>query len=204
VGINVSENTITPSSNDLDLLARGKHYNPHSILGAHSVEGGTAIRALKPNAESVVARVGGVDYPLTHVAHGVFSALVPIDDLMDYRLIVTWPGGNTTTSADGYRFLPTLGELDLHLFGEGRHERLWDILGAHEQNYTTPDGDVSGVSFAVWAPAASGVTVIGEFDGWTGQSFPMRALGSTGVWELFIPDIGPGTIYKTASTVPTE
>ncbi|MGA9870182.1 MAG: 1,4-alpha-glucan branching protein GlgB [Rhodococcus sp. (in: high G+C Gram-positive bacteria)] len=185
-----------PSSNDLDLLAQGKHYNPHSILGAHTVPGGTAIRALKPNAESVVARIGGKDYPLTHVAHGLFSGLVPFEELMDYRLAVTWPGDNTTVSADGYRFLPTLGELDLHLFGEGRHERLWDILGAHAQNYTTPDGDVSGTSFAVWAPAAKGVTVIGSFDGWTGQSFPMRALGSTGVWELFIPDLTPGTIYK--------
>lgn len=201
MGINVTENPTTPDNaappqGDLDLLAQGTHYNPHSILGAHPVSGATVIRALKPNAESVVARIGGKDFPLTHVAHGIFAASVPFENLSDYRLVVTWPGGHTTTSADGYRFLPTLGELDLHLFGEGRHERLWDILGAHQQNYTTPDGDVSGTSFAVWAPAARGVTVIGEFDGWTGQSFPMRALGSTGVWEVFVPDIGPGTIYK--------
>ena len=140
---NVSDKPSTPdiappSDNDIELLAQGKHYNPHSILGAHTVEGGTAIRALKPNAESVVARIGDADYPLTHVAHGVFSGVVPFEDLMDYRLAVTWPGGHTAVSADGYRFLPTLGELDLHLFGEGRHERLWDILAARNCKYREP------------------------------------------------------------------
>jgi 1,4-alpha-glucan branching enzyme len=146
-GFNVTKNPTTPedtvaapSDNDLDLLAAGRHYNPHSVLGAHPVPGGTAIRALKPDAEKVIARVGGVDHELTHVAHGLFSALVPVEDLIDYRLVVTWPGGHVSESADGYRFLPTLGELDLHLFGEGRHERLWDILGAHQQSYATPDG----------------------------------------------------------------
>lgn len=89
-----------------------------------------------------------------------------------------------------------LGELDLHLFGEGRHERLWDILGAHPRSYETPDGPVDGTSFAVWAPAARGVTVVGDFDGWSGQFAPMRVLGSTGVWELFLPDIAVGSLYK--------
>jgi 1,4-alpha-glucan branching enzyme len=202
-GFNVTKNPTTPedtvaapSDNDLDLLAAGRHYNPHSVLGAHPVPGGTAIRALKPDAEKVIARVGGVDHELTHVAHGLFSALVPVEDLIDYRLVVTWPGGHVSESADGYRFLPTLGELDLHLFGEGRHERLWDILGAHQQSYATPDGPVTGTSFAVWAPAAQGVTLVGDFDGWTGRSWPMRVLGSTGVWELFVPNIEPGALYK--------
>ncbi|MCZ4562767.1 1,4-alpha-glucan branching protein GlgB [Rhodococcus sp. IEGM 1401] len=191
------EDTVAaPSDNDLELIAAGRHYNPHSVLGAHPVTGGTAIRALKPDAEKVVARVGGVDHELTHVAHGLFSALIPFEDLIDYRLVVTWPGGHVSESADGYRFLPTLGELDLHLFGEGRHERLWDILGAHQQSYATPDGPVTGTSFAVWAPAAQGVTLVGDFDGWTGRSWPMRVLGSTGVWELFVPDIAPGALYK--------
>lgn len=106
-------------------------------------------------------------------------------------------GGHNDVSADGYRFLPTLGELDLHLFGEGRHERLWEILGAHRRRYDTPpDGTVTGTSFAVWAPNARGVSVIGDFDGWSGRNFPMRVLGSTGVWELFVPGIEAGDLYK--------
>ena len=89
--------------------------------------------------------------------------------------------------ADAYRFLPTLGEMDLHLFPEGRHERLWEILGAHPRTFTTPDGDVDGVSFAVWAPNAKGVSLIGEFNHWDGNEAQLRVLGSSGVWELFWP-----------------
>jgi 1,4-alpha-glucan branching enzyme len=185
-----------PSTTDLDLLARGEHHDPHSVLGAHPHRAGTIIRTLRPQAELVAARIGGVDYPLQHVANGLFSALVPIRDLADYRLVVTYPGAGPIVTPDGYRFLPTLGELDLHLFKEGRHERLWDILGAHVRSYTTPDGDVTGTSFAVWAPNARGVTVIGDFEYWAGDRTPMRALGSTGVWELFVPDVGEGTRYK--------
>ena len=83
---------------------------------------------------------------------------------------------------DPYRYLPTIGELDLHLIGEGRHERLWDVLGAHVQHYKSGMGDVDGVSFAVWAPNARGVKVTGDFDYWEARSYPMRSLGSSGVW----------------------
>lgn len=141
-------------------------------------------------------RIGGHDRPLHPVGHDVFSALLPIRDLVDYRLVVTYPGDHVVVTADGYRFLPTLGELDLHLFGEGRHERLWDVLGAHPRTYETPDGSVRGTSFAVWAPAARGVSVLGEFDLWGGRTFPLRVLGSTGVWEVFVPDVGVDDMYK--------
>ncbi|NUT45896.1 MAG: 1,4-alpha-glucan branching protein GlgB, partial [Saccharothrix sp.] len=97
---------------------------------------------------------------------------------------------------DPYRWLPTVGELDLHLIGEGRHERLWDVLGARVRAYDTPNGTVSGVSFAVWAPTARGVRVCGDFDGWDGRANPMRSLGSSGVWEIFIPGVPEGTRYK--------
>ncbi|CAM3553639.1 1,4-alpha-glucan branching protein GlgB [Smaragdicoccus niigatensis] len=170
--------------------------NPHSHLGAHEVPAGTVIRALRPHAERVAARIGGVDYPLQPTSAGIFEATVPFHDLMDYRLAVTYPGGAETVIADGYRFLPTIGDVDLHLFNEGRHERLWEILGAHLHTYTTPDGEVSGTSFAVWAPNARKVTVVGEFDHWGGETYPMRMLGSSGVWELFIPGIGVGAKYK--------
>ncbi len=180
----------------LPALLAGTHPDPHSILGAHPAPDGTVIRAWKPGAESVQARIGGVDYPLAHIADGVFGGLVPIHDLIDYRLVVTYPGGHVAVVADGYRFLPTLGELDLHLFGEGRHERLWEILGAHLRSYATPDGNVDGTSFAIWAPNAKGVSVIGDFNGWTGRGAQMRALGSSGVWELFVPGVAAGTLYK--------
>ncbi|MGC7322944.1 1,4-alpha-glucan branching enzyme, partial [Mycobacteroides abscessus subsp. massiliense] len=100
--------------------------------------------------------------------------------------------GTSLVIADDYRFLPTLGEVDLHLFNEGRHERLWEILGAHPRSFVTADGEVSGVSFAVWAPNARGVSVIGDFNGWNGNDAPMRTLGSSGVWELFWPGMTLG------------
>jgi 1,4-alpha-glucan branching enzyme len=108
---------------------------------------------------------------------------------LDYR-------GRIVTVDDPYRWLPTVGELDLHLIGEGRHERLWTVLGAHARTYDTPDGPVSGVSFAVWAPTARGLRVTGDFDGWDGRANPLRSLGSSGVWEIFIPGVPVGARYK--------
>ena len=113
----------------------------------------------------------------------------------DYRLEVTY-GDETYPVDDPYRWLPTLGEVDLHLIGEGRHEQLWDVLGAHERTYDTPQGPVSGTSFAVWAPNARGVRVVGDFDYWSGRDYPMRSLGSSGVWELFVPGVGKWAKYK--------
>ncbi|QBS46229.1 1,4-alpha-glucan branching protein GlgB [Nocardia sp. CS682] len=178
------------------LLAAGTHGDPHTVLGAHPHPDGTEISVLRPHAESVTARIGGADHALKSLGHGIFAAVVPYPEVMDYRIRTTYPGGRTIVSADGYRFLPTVGELDLHLIGEGRHERLWEVLGAHPRHYTTLDGEVDGTSFAVWAPNARGVTVIGDFDGWSGNTAPMRALGSSGVWEVFVPGVGPGMKYK--------
>ena len=125
---------------------------------------------------------------------------LPLTNLVDYRLEVSYEGGgdspNVHTVADAYRFLPTLGEVDLHLFAEGRHERLWEILGAHPRRFTTPDGVVDGVSFAVWAPNAKGVSLIGEFNHWDGDEAQLRVLGSTGVWEVFWPGFAVGGLYK--------
>jgi len=184
-----------PDAEDLARLLAGTHHNPHSVLGAHPHPSGTVIRALRPDAVAVQARIGAEDYPLEHIDGGLFGAVVPITDLADYRLAVTY-GADTHVVADGYRFLPTLGEVDLHLVVEGRHERLWEALGAHVRSYDTPDGTVRGVSFAVWAPNAQGISVIGDFDGWSGRATPMRSLGSTGVWEVFVPDLADGTRYK--------
>ncbi len=192
----VSDSHLRPSDSDLGRLIAGEHHDPHSILGAHEYGDHTVIRALRPHAETVTALIGGQRYPLTHVDAGLFAVAVPITELIDYRLEVQYPGAPTLTVADAYRFLPTLGEMDLHLFAEGRHERLWEVLGAHPRTYDTPDGSVEGVSFAVWAPNAKGVTLIGEFNLWGGNEAPLRSLGSSGVWEVFWPGFPADGLYK--------
>ena len=104
----------------------------------------------------------------------------------------------TVTIDDPYRFLPTVGELDLYLAGEGSHEELWQRLGAHVKDI---DG-VRGTSFAVWAPSARTVSVVGDFNFWDGRVHPMRSLGSSGIWELFLPGVEPGTRYKYEIVAP--
>ena len=184
-----------PSDEELDRLAGGAHHDPHSILGMHPVTGGVVVRALRPDAEAVAVLVGDLRLEMAHVRAGIWEARVPGAQVTDYRLEVTYHG-TAYQADDPYRYLPTLGEVDLHLIGEGRHEQLWKVLGAHVRRYDSPAGPVNGVSFAVWAPSARGVRVIGDFNGWDGRSHLMRALGSSGVWELFVPDIGAGTHYK--------
>ena len=178
---------LRPGDADLHRLLAGEHHDPHSVLGAHEYGDHTVIRVLRPNAVDVVAVVGDERYSFSHVEDAMFAVAVPYTALVDYRLEISYPDGHTEHTADPYRFLPTLGEVDLHLFSEGRHERLWEVLGAHPRSYTTPDGPVDGVSFAVWAPNAQGISVIGDFNHWNGVSAPMRTLGSTGVWEVFWP-----------------
>jgi 1,4-alpha-glucan branching enzyme len=175
-----------------DRLADGRHPDPHAVLGAHPSSTRTTIRAFRPHADAVAAVIDGKSYPLARVHDaGIFAGVVPGTDVPDYRLEVTY-GGETHVHDDPYRFLPTLGEIDLHLIGEGRHEDLSSVLGAHVRTY----GSVTGVSFAVWAPNARGVRVAADFNFWDSRGFPMRSMGSSGVWELFVPDIGPGSAYK--------
>ncbi len=125
---------------------------------------------------------------------GVYEAIID-GPTPDYRLDVVYNGEHYVVD-DPYRWLPTLGDVDLHLIGEGRHEQLWDVLGAHTRTYDTPNGAVTGTSFAVWAPNARGVRVAGDFNFWMGHSLPMRSLGSSGVWELFVPGVDDGARYK--------
>jgi 1,4-alpha-glucan branching enzyme len=150
-----TETHLAPDPANLARLVAGAHHNPHGILGAHEHGGHTIIRAFRPHALEVVAIVGDDRFPLQHIESGLFAVALPFVNLIDYRLEVSYqgPGGAPVVHsvADAYRFLPTLGEMDLHLFGEGRHERLWDVLGAHPRSFTTADGVVDGVSFAVWA-----------------------------------------------------
>ena len=189
------------STADLQRVIEGRHHDPHSILGPHPHDGAITVRTLRPWAESVTVVARGADgetrTELEHEHGGVFAGALAVADVPDYRLEVVY-SGDTQVVDDPYRFLPTLGDIDLHLIAEGRHETLWTVLGAHEHTYASVLGDVRGTSFAVWAPNALGVRVVSDHNHWDGTGTPMRSLGSSGVWELFVPDIGAGTRYKFA------
>jgi 1,4-alpha-glucan branching enzyme len=180
---------------DLDLIARREHPDPHHVLGAHPSNGGVVVRAFRPAAERVVARVDGgsaVQLEQSHPA-GVFEGQVDGAELpLRYELEVSYPDGNTFTLRDPYSFPPTVGELDIHLAAEGRHEEIYERLGAHVRELE----GVTGTSFAVWAPAAKAVSVVGDFNSWDGRLHPMRSLGSTGIWEIFLPGVEEGAAYK--------
>lgn len=179
-------------------LVQGRHQQPHDLLGQHLEPAGLRIRVLRPMARSVRVRFeDGEELALEHEAEGVWTAVRPeTTRTMDYRLLVAWDDGIEHEQDDPYRFAPTLGEVDLHLVGEGRHEQLWTVLGARVHSYPGPMGEVRGTSFAVWAPRAKAVRVVGDFNGWDGRVHPMRHLGSSGVWELFVPGVGAGAVYK--------
>ena len=194
---------------ELRQVVEGAHGNPHAVLGAHphptpadaraEGSGAVTIRVFKPMASRVVVMSAGGNTPLTHEYDGIWAGVVeaPAGDVPDYHLVVTYSDGLPHVAEDPYRFLPTLGATDLHLINEGRHERLWEVLGAHVHRYPMPGGGhVEGTSFAVWAPSARGVRVRGDFNNWDGREHPMRQLGVSGVWELFVPGVGSGTRYK--------
>jgi 1,4-alpha-glucan branching enzyme len=183
-----------PSPLDIDRLLAGSHHDPHSVLGVHHAKEGLVARALRPGATAVTLVSGEQRFELKRVVDGLFAGMLQ-EHPGTYKLEIDY-NGHLVTADDPYRWLPTVGELDLHLIGEGRHERLWDVLGAHARSYDTPGGTVEGVSFAVWAPTARGVRVIGDFDDWDGRANPLRSLGSSGVWEIFIPGVPIGTRYK--------
>jgi 1,4-alpha-glucan branching enzyme len=166
--------------------------DPHAILGAHESDGGVVVRAYRPEARAVRVQPAGVEAELKDPA-GLWEALLPKARLpLDYRLEVEYPDGKTFTVRDPYAFLPTLGELDLHLVMEGRHEQLYEKLGAHLREID----EVTGTAFTVWAPNASSVAVVGDFNSWDGRLHPMRSLGASGIWELFVPDVEEGAHYK--------
>ncbi len=180
---------------ELERLFALMHPDPHALLGAHPTPAGVLVRAFRPEATSVAVIVEAEAPRLMVRAHplGLFELLLPDKArTFPYQLRVSYATGDTYTLRDPYAFLPTLDDFDEYLFGEGTHLRLYEKLGAHVRQL----GDVAGVSFAVWAPAAEGVSVVGSFNEWDGRLHQMRRLGVSGIWELFVPDIGPGALYK--------
>ncbi|MGW0818642.1 1,4-alpha-glucan branching enzyme [Streptomyces viridiviolaceus] len=176
---------------DRGRLLAGAHHDPHALLGAHPVPGGISFRALRPFARGVSVLVDGERHALTSEEDGLFSGVLPLAEIPAYTLVVSYEDAEYEVH-DPYRFLPALGEFDLHLVSEGRHEQLWRALGAEPMTHQ----GVAGTRFTVWAPNAQGVRVAGDFTYWDGTAFPMRSLGSSGVWELFLPGIGEGARYK--------
>lgn len=184
-----------PSSDELDRIAAVQHSEPHAVLGVHEAEGGLVVRCFRPDALDVrvlsdapgegpvpMRRIHGAGIFEAHVAGATFP--------FSYRLEVRYASG-TFTLRDPYAFWPSLGDLDLLLAAQGTHRELYKRMGAH---VCQVDG-VWGTSFAVWAPAARRVSVTGEYNGWDGRLHAMRRMGS-GIWELFVPDLGDGELYK--------
>ena len=187
---------MNPEAEGFQLLAEGKHHSPHSILGLHQDGKDWVIRALRPFAKSVTAKGKKESFELTHRFGGVWEYQGKGKLPGDYRLVTSYESVSDWVSDDPYRYLPMIGDLDLHLIGEGRHEQLWQALGAHFVEQSDSLGDTSGVSFTVWAPNAQAVRVVGDFNSWDGTCYPMRSMGGTGIWELYIPGVKPGALYK--------
>jgi 1,4-alpha-glucan branching enzyme len=186
---------MTVATRELDAIVRREHPDPHTVLGPHAAPGGVLVRAYRPAARGVRAQLDDgrtVELEQIH-SGGVFEGLIDAAELpVHYRLDVDYDGAGRFTIEDPYAYTPTLGELDLHLMGEGRHEEIYKRLGAH----VTEHQGVCGTAFAVWAPAARAVSVVGDFNSWDGRLHAMRSLGLNGIWELFLPEVGAGARYK--------
>ncbi|EEF61504.1 1,4-alpha-glucan branching protein GlgB [Pedosphaera parvula] len=185
---------------ELESLIHARHRSPHQLLGMHPLGDGSGVvvRAFLPNAAKVRIEP-------THEKNKPSFELQQLDPaglyegttkgakhVYAYDLVITDYQGGVRRTRDPYSFLPTVGESDLYLFGKGDERRIYEKLGAQLR---TVDG-VHGTSFAVWAPNAQRVSVVGDFNGWDGRYYPMRLLGASGVWELFVPGVGEGAHYK--------
>ena len=184
-------------STDIKLICTGGHSDPFAVLGPHAQgDGKLSIRAFLPGAASIQIATSegyaGVK-PMTqrHPA-GFFEQTITAPPAAPYRLHVRWDDGQESTIQDPYRFGQVLGDTDVWLLGEGTHLRPYEVLGANPREM---DG-IQGTSFAVWAPNASRVSVVGDFNFWDGRRHPMRLRRECGVWEIFLPGVAAGALYK--------
>ena len=187
-----------PAREEVEDLLAGRHSDPHRLLGVHddpeAATGAVVVRTRQPSARQVSlvgADAGAV--PMGAVDQSdLYECRLPVAPRDGYRFEIIHHDGRRRIVDDPYRFIPSVGDMDMHLFGEGRHDRLWHMLGADRRTHQGAEG----VAFAVWAPNAKAVRVVGDFNDWDGRVHPLRRLGSSGVWELFIPDLEPGARYK--------
>lgn len=197
------------SSPDLRALVGARHNRPHDVLGMHAASrdgrSGVVVRAYLRDAATVAvvddAGPGAAPVPMAQLHEsGLYEVFLPGRKPFGYRLRIERYNGDTLETHDPYCFLPTISDHDLHLFNEGTDERVYEKMGARLRRL----GKVSGVSFAVWAPAARRVSVVGDFNAWDGRYHMMRPLGSSGVWEIFIPGLGVGSKYKFELVGPKD
>ncbi|MEP6937997.1 MAG: 1,4-alpha-glucan branching enzyme, partial [Chthoniobacterales bacterium] len=185
-------------ADELSEFLAARHNDPFRILGPHRVGDDLVIRAFRPDAKElrIVAGSGKAtqEFPSDRLhGDGLFQAVLPgMDRDLDYRLQITAWDGSALVTEDPYRYGTFLGEVDLHLFAEGNHLQLYEKFGAHLRNVA----GVAGVYFAVWAPNAQRVSVVGDWNAWDGRVNPMRKLLGSGVWELFVPGVKEGIHYK--------
>ena len=186
---------------ELAALARGRHSDPFAVLGPHDArldgKDGVIVRAFRPLAASMHVRLwpDTERHEMTRVeSEGLFEVFLAgaRRATLDYRLVATWTDGSEFEWDDPYRYGPVLTDFDLHLLGEGTHVRAYDRLGAR----VIVHGEQPGVHFAVWAPNAQRVSVVGDWNGWDGRVHPMRALRPSGLWEIFLPALATGDRYK--------
>ncbi len=185
------------SEADLDALLGARHADPFAVLGLHpAADGRLWMRTLQPDAAAVTLLDAGSGKPIVELTprrEGFFEALVPRrKNRFDYRLAMRWLSGGEGVYADAYGFWPQLAEAELQRFAAGQHGRPWELLGAQALTH----GDVAGVRFAVWAPNARRVSVVGSFNNWDGRRHPMRRRHEAGVWEIFVPHAAEGDLYK--------
>ena len=190
----------TVSADQVESVIRNLHHDPFQVLGPHEIEvngnKSLVVRSFVPDSTEVYLfnPETGEEYPMqpAHNQH-FFEVVLPVHkEIFMYQYRIVAMTGHERIVHDSYYFLPQMGELDLYLFGQGNHHKIYEKLGAHPMEIN----GVGGVYFAVWAPNARNVSVIGNFNVWHGGKHQMRVLGSSGVWELFIPDIGVGEVYK--------
>ncbi len=189
----------TISPDHLNRILYAYHHDPFEVLGIHKVEqdGDTAIavRTFHPEAQAVTLVRGdtGETIPMERVQeHGLYEAVIKGDTLFPYQFDLTLYNGDVRREEDTYRFGPLLTDFDLQLLGEGNHHHSYEKLGAHLIEHE----GTAGTAFAVWAPNAQRVSIVGNFNGWDGRRHSMRTRGGTGIWELFIPGLGEGEMYK--------
>jgi 1,4-alpha-glucan branching enzyme len=183
---------------DAQSLIDARHSDPFAVLGLHAdADGKLWLRAMLPGATGVAVIDAATGKHTAHLSlrdeAGLWEGAIPRRKArFDYHLQVQWANGDEGVYADAYAFGPLVPDADLHFFGEGTHLRPYTFLGAHPMTV----GDVEGVRFAVWAPNASRVSVVGDFNAWDGRRHPMRSRGGGGVWEIFIPHVAAGDRYK--------
>ncbi|MGM0443803.1 MAG: 1,4-alpha-glucan branching protein GlgB [Fibrobacterota bacterium] len=185
------------TTEEISLLLENAMRDPFTLLGMHREKEGVSVRTIQHGATAVKISRRGEDTPLAEFSRieetGIFTVHLPDEtEIFSYDLLITWDSGEEDRRIDPYSFLPVLSEDDLYLFNQGNNNYVYEVMGSHAIEV---DG-IHGTHFAVWAPNADRVSVVADFNQWDGRQHPMRMLGASGVWEIFIPEVGEGTVYK--------